>query len=223
MTKRMKDDMTKRMKHVGWLLVLSLGSGCSGGSDADTGSQTGQIAESEAEESAESEADEPTKPSPATDTSDSEAAGPSMGQPAEPSDEASESPADPAPGPDAPASDQDCSAPDAVCPPPPIDWCDSDRDVPIPEWLAEHWNSFCDEEDAAPDAGAASADDPSPAGNEPASAEAIACGIAMDGPDAAPCPPPPSDWCGVDPDDFPLPAELVAYWSSTCGDAGPSL
>lgn len=31
------------------------------------------------------------------------------------------------------------------CPPPPIDWCDSDRSTPLPEGLVEFWNTFCEE------------------------------------------------------------------------------
>lgn len=87
------------------------------------------------------------------------------------------------------------------CPPPPEDWCASDRSTPVPEGLRDYWNSFC-------------ADLPGPSGGDVTGSDdedPPSCDF------ADPCPPPPIDWCtdgsGVD---SPLPEEVVAYWDSFC-------
>lgn len=33
---------------------------------------------------------------------------------------------------------------DTACPPPPVDWCTSDIDTPLPPPLVAYWSSFCD-------------------------------------------------------------------------------
>lgn len=208
--------MTTRTRDVGLLLVLILGCGCSAGSDSDTASQTGKVAESEAAEPTKASADTSDSDTDAETDSDTDAETDpdtetaSMGEVDEP-------PASPESAADDSEPDQECLTPNGVCPPPPDDWCDSNRDLPLEDWLADHWNSFCDEA-PAPDAGAADTGASPPTGSEPASDAAIACGVAIGGPGASPCPPPPLDWCGTNHDPFPLP-ELVAYWDSTCSEA----
>jgi len=94
------------------------------------------------------------------------------------------------------------------CPPPPLDWCTTTDRPPLPEGLAEFWDSFC----AASTTGAGG--DPDTDGDTDSPPETCLIG----GEVVEECPPPPEDWCTEGSPDAALPEGLAEYWDTFCSE-----